>query len=86
MTKILLSAFSDEYNSDIDIQIKMLRENGLNYIEPRFIGSKNIADLTGSEVKDASCNADTSQPLSLLTSFSIAVADNLIFPLITYDM
>lgn len=52
MTKILLSAFSDEYNSDIDIQIKMLRENGLNYIEPRFIGSKNIADLTGSEVKE----------------------------------
>lgn len=52
MTKIFLSAFSDEYNSDIDVQIKMLRENNVGYIEPRFIGSKNIADLTLNEVKE----------------------------------
>ena len=52
MSRILLSAFADEYNSDIDIQIKMLRENNIGYIEPRFIGPKNIADLTVEETKE----------------------------------
>lgn len=52
MAKILLSAFADEYSSDIDIQIKMLKEHHLNYIEPRFINGKNIAELSEREAKD----------------------------------
>ena len=49
MASIILSAFADEYSKNIDIQLQMLRENGIGYIEPRFIGSKNIADLTPCE-------------------------------------
>ena len=52
MSKILLSAFSDEYNVDIDLQIKVLSENGIEYIEPRFIGAKNISELTLNEAKE----------------------------------
>ena len=49
MKNIMLSAFSDEYSSDIDVQLSMLNENGIGYIEPRFIGEKNISDLTERE-------------------------------------
>ena len=46
MAKILLSAFADEYSKNIDTQIELCRQQGLSYIEPRFIHDKNIADLT----------------------------------------
>ena len=49
MANILLSAFADEYNKNIDEQIKMLNARGLKYIEPRFINEKNVADLTKEE-------------------------------------
>ena len=52
MSKILLSAFADEYNKNIDEQIKMLNSRGIKYIEPRFIGDKNVADLTCEESKE----------------------------------
>mgnify|MGYP002550544015 CR=1 FL=1 len=50
MAKYLLSAFADEYDSDIDIQIKMLRENNIEYFEPRFINEKNISDISKSDL------------------------------------
>ena len=49
MGKIILSAFADEYNADIDRQIEGLKICGINYIEPRFIGAKNISELTAEE-------------------------------------
>ena len=49
MKNLLLSAFADEYSSDIDVQLSLLNENGIGYIEPRFIGEKNISDLTERE-------------------------------------
>ena len=49
MAKILLSAFADEYNKDIDVQLEMLNSRGVKYIEPRFIGDKNIASLDAKE-------------------------------------
>ncbi len=52
MAKILLSAFADEYNRNIDEQIKMLTSRGLKYIEPRFVNEKNIADLTACEANE----------------------------------
>lgn len=52
MADILLSAFSDEYNRDIDKQIEMLSSQGVKYIEPRFIGDKNVADLTSAEARE----------------------------------
>ena len=51
MAKVILSAFADEYCRDIDVQIKMLRDNSIHYLEPRFINDKNIADLSTVEAK-----------------------------------
>lgn len=51
MGKITLSAFADEYNKNIDSQIEMCRKQGLTYIEPRFIGEKNIAELSALEAR-----------------------------------
>lgn len=52
MAKILLSAFADEYSKDIDTQIDLCREQQISYLEPRFIGTKNIADLTAAEARE----------------------------------
>lgn len=52
MEKILLSAFADEYSKDIDTQIELCRQQGLSYIEPRFIGDKNIVDFSVAEAKE----------------------------------
>ena len=52
MANILLSAFADEYNKSIDEQIKMLSAEGVKYLEPRFIGDKNIADLNAAESRE----------------------------------
>ena len=52
MGRVILSAFADEFSSDIDTQIKMLSENGIGYIEPRFIGEKNISELSENEAKE----------------------------------
>lgn len=49
MGKIIVSAFADEYSRDIDVQIRMLKEQGIGYLEPRFVNEKNIADLTEKE-------------------------------------
>lgn len=52
MKNFLLSAFTDEYNKDIDAQIALCREYRIPYLEPRFVGSKNIADLSVQETKE----------------------------------
>lgn len=51
MAKVILSAFADEYSRDVNAQVQMLRQNGIGYIEPRFIGDKNIAELSVGEAK-----------------------------------
>ena len=51
MKNILVSAFADEYSPDFDVQLGMLAENGIKYVEPRFLLGKNVADLTESEAK-----------------------------------
>ncbi len=52
MSKIILSAFSDEYADGLDEQIKMLKENGFSMMEPRFINKVSIADLNKEQVKE----------------------------------
>lgn len=52
MEKFLLSAFADEYNKDMEAQIALCREQQIPYLEPRFVGSKNIADLSVQEAKE----------------------------------
>jgi sugar phosphate isomerase/epimerase len=49
MSRIILSAFADEYNRDVDSQISALNELGIGYIEPRFVGDKNVSELTDEE-------------------------------------
>ena len=56
---IILSAFADEYSPNFDVQLDMLSKNGIGYIEPRFIGSKNIADLTPDEAKELKAKLET---------------------------
>ncbi len=45
MAKLIMSAFADEYTRDFDTQLSMLKEQGIDYLEPRFIGGTNIADF-----------------------------------------
>lgn len=58
MAEILLSAFADEYNKNIDLQLEMLSRRGVKYIEPRFIGDKNVADLTVNEANELKSKLD----------------------------
>lgn len=51
MSNWIISAFADEYSRSLDKQIAALKDNGLDHIELRFIGDKNIADMTEDEVK-----------------------------------
>lgn len=45
-----ISGFSDEIDSNIDIQFSVLNKLGINYYEPRFINEKNISALCDEEV------------------------------------
>lgn len=51
MSRLILSAFADEYSRDVDVQIKMLRENGFTHLEPRFLSDQNIANLSAEEAR-----------------------------------
>ena len=46
MLKFKISAFADEFSSNIDEQIDALRQNGVKMIEVRNIGQKNAMELT----------------------------------------
>lgn len=46
MAKFILSAFADEAAESLEGQILALAENGIEYIEPRFIDKKGIITLS----------------------------------------
>lgn len=50
---VKLSAFADEVTTDFKEQIEFLISQDIEFIEIRFIGEKNIMDLTQSELKEA---------------------------------
>lgn len=52
MAKLIMSAFADEYSRDFDTQLAMLKEQGIDYLEPRFIGGTNIADFDAAGAKE----------------------------------
>ncbi len=52
MSEILISAFADEYDRDPLAQAEFLERRGIHYIEPRFVGGTNIADLAENDVKE----------------------------------
>lgn len=52
MSEIQIFAFADEASADFDAQIKAMQRNGLNGIEIRNVGDKNVTDLTVEEAKE----------------------------------
>jgi len=47
-----LSAFADEVTDDFLEQVRYLAKEGVGYIEPRFVGGKNLMDLGKGELDD----------------------------------
>lgn len=54
----IISCFADEYNSDPDINLAYLEKEGIRYIEPRFIGKKNISELSEAECREYKAKLD----------------------------
>ena len=52
MAKLILSAFADEYSREVNEQVKVLTDLGYTHIEPRFVGDKNISELTEDEANE----------------------------------
>lgn len=52
MANYYLSAFADEAGDSIQEQINALNDNGIGYIEPRFINGKGILALTEEELTE----------------------------------
>ena len=50
MANYYLSAFADEAGDSIQDQINALKDNGINYIEPRFVNGKGILALSEAEL------------------------------------
>ncbi len=53
MSKVILSAFSDEYSADFLQQCKALNEFGIGYMEIRGVDNKNVSVLSKAEVLQA---------------------------------
>ncbi|MHC4741283.1 MAG: sugar phosphate isomerase/epimerase family protein [Planctomycetota bacterium] len=47
-----LSAFADEVTDDFLAQVQYLAKEGVGFIEPRFVGGKNLMDLSQGELDD----------------------------------
>lgn len=52
MSKIILSAFADEYDEKFEEQLKGLSELGIGYMEIRGVNGKNVSTLTAHEVDE----------------------------------
>ncbi len=52
MANFILSAFADESGKSLTEQITALTENGISYIEPRFIDGKGVLDLSDEELDE----------------------------------
>ncbi|MBQ7921988.1 MAG: sugar phosphate isomerase/epimerase [Clostridia bacterium] len=59
MGKFILSGFSDEFDRNFTEQVKGMANYGIGYLEVRFVGAKNIADLTREEVAELKADLDT---------------------------
>ncbi len=55
-----LCAFADEAGAALSTQIDALRRNGINLLEIRGVGDKNIKDITASEAKEIKKQLDDS--------------------------
>lgn len=48
----IISGFSDEIDSNIDVQFESITTLGIKYFEPRGINGKNISELSADEVSE----------------------------------
>lgn len=51
--KIIISGFADEIHPDLDVQLKVVKELGMNHICFRAADGKGVADYTLEEVRDS---------------------------------
>ncbi len=58
MAKFALSAFADEAGSSLAEQISALKDNGIDYIEPRNIDKKGILDIPPEELRAIKAELD----------------------------
>ncbi|MBQ2750251.1 MAG: sugar phosphate isomerase/epimerase [Clostridia bacterium] len=65
MSKLILSAFADEYADSFIGQLEALNDLGIGWIEPRFLDKINVADLSPAQAKGAK---------NLMNSFGIRVS------------
>ena len=63
---IKLTGFTDEVSNDLDVQVKITRELGWEFISARTIGEKNIHDISKDEFEKA---------VSILNDHNIRVAE-----------
>lgn len=52
MSKIIISGFYDEVSGDLNTQIKLAKSLGRNYICPRTVNGKGIAEYTAEEFRE----------------------------------
>ena len=53
MKKFFVSAFSDEYAENFEVQCQALTSFGIEYMEMRGVNGKNVSVLTNCEIKEA---------------------------------
>ena len=58
MAKFVLSAFADEAGAMLSDQIAALKENGIDFIEPRNIEKRGILKHTEDELLEIKCILD----------------------------
>ena len=52
MSRFFLSAFADEIDPRLDVQMDVLEQHGIGYIEVRGVGGKNITQHSLDEVRE----------------------------------
>ena len=58
MANFVLSAFADEVSPVFDEQLKYLKKQNIDYIEPRNIDGTNVSSLTLEQAKEAKAKMD----------------------------
>lgn len=58
MAEFYFSAFADEAASDLHGQISALKDNGISYIEPRFIDKRGVITLSDEELMTVKAELD----------------------------
>lgn len=58
MSKFILSAFADEIDPDLKVQMDVLEQHGIKFIEMRGVNGKGLVDYTLDEVREIKSKLD----------------------------